>query len=79
MLACMNDLDRQLLALFDELGEEKLDLHAFFDVVGGNTAADQERVLAAVERLVASGELEDRGNDFYSRTEKGKREAREPR
>ncbi|MBI2956500.1 MAG: hypothetical protein HYY26_04215 [Acidobacteria bacterium] len=69
----MEELERRLLALFDHLEQETADLHAFFELVGGNTPAEQQAVLEAVERLVARGWLEERGNDFYARTTAGRR------
>lgn len=69
----MQKLDRRLLLLFDELQRERVDLHAFFDLAGGNTPTAQGEVLAAVERLLERGWLEERGNDFYARTENGRR------
>ena len=68
----MDELDLRLLRLFDDLRQDRLDLHAFFDLVGGNRPADQRLVLAALERLIARGCLEERGNDFYARTEAGR-------
>ena len=75
----MDELDLRLLRLFDDLHKDSLDLHAFFDLVGGNRPADQQLVLAAIERLLARGCLEERGNDFYARTEAGRQAAREVR
>lgn len=72
----MDELELRLLRLFDELHKDSLDLHAFFDLVGGNRPADQRRVLTAVERLLSQGWLEERGNDFYARTEAGRQAAR---
>lgn len=69
----MQEMDRRLLRLFDELKQEAVDLHAFFDLAGGNTPAAQQEVLAAVERLLERGWLEERGSDFYARTEGGRR------
>jgi len=69
----VNETERRLLQLFDELGREAIDLHAFFELVGGNTPAAQQAVLAAIEHLVARGWFEARGGDFYARTESGRR------
>lgn len=68
----MNETEQRLLKLFDDLGRETLDLHAFFDLVGGNTPAAQQAVLAAIEHLLAKGWFEERGGDFYARTEAGR-------
>ncbi|MGH9779982.1 MAG: hypothetical protein ACRD5I_16390 [Candidatus Acidiferrales bacterium] len=72
----MDELDLRLLRLFDDLRKDHLDLHAFFDLVGGNRPVDQRLVLAAIERLIARGCLEERGNDFYARTDAGRQAAR---
>lgn len=69
----MDELEKRLLTLFDDLRREALDLHAFFELAGGNTPAAQAKVLAVVERLTERGWLEERGNDFYARTEAGAR------
>ncbi|MGH9787369.1 MAG: hypothetical protein ACRD4U_01530 [Candidatus Acidiferrales bacterium] len=69
----MDELELRLLRLFDDLRKDRLDLHAFFDLVGGNRPADQRLVLAAVERLITQGCLEEKGNDFYARTDAGRR------
>ncbi len=69
----MEELERRLLKLFDELQREAIDLHTFFDLVGGNTPAQQSPILAAIESLVERGWLEARGGDFYARTESGRR------
>ena len=72
----MDELELRLLRLFDDLRKDRLDLHAFFDLVGGNRPADQQLVLAAIERLIRQGCLEEQGNDFYSRTDTGRQAAR---
>lgn len=69
----MEELERRLLRLFDELEREAIDLHTFFDLVSGNTPAQQKPVLSAVDRLVERGWLAARGGDFYARTERGRR------
>jgi hypothetical protein len=73
----VNETERQLLQIFDELEQKAIDLHAFFELVGRKTAAGQQAVLAAIERLLGQGLLEERGGDFYARTEAGIRAARE--
>ena len=67
----MDDLARQVLHTFVEMGRESLDLHILFEA-GGNDPASRNRVLDAVNRLVATGHLEPRGSDFYSLTGKGR-------
>lgn len=71
----MDELDLRLLRLFDDLHKDRLDLHAFFDLVGGNRPTDQRLVLDALERLVNHGWLEAQGNDFYARTDAGRQAA----
>jgi glutaredoxin len=64
---------RQILGLFDQLERDSLDLHTLFEFVGGNAPKEREGVLDAVSKLVAQGLLaEDRGGDFYRRTEDGR-------
>jgi hypothetical protein len=65
-------MDLDVLGVFDELGSESLDLHSFFEMLGANTPQAQSELLAAVERLVRKGWLEERGNDFYARTPAGR-------
>lgn len=72
----MTETEQRLLQLFDELQRDTIDLHAFFDLLAGNTPADQQVVLAALERLLAQGWLVERGGDFYARTEEGRRALR---
>ena len=69
----VNETERQLLQLFDKLEQKSIDLHAFFELVGGNTPAAQEPVLTAIEHLLVRGWLKELGGDFYSRTEAGRR------
>lgn len=68
----MDSLAERILRLFDELRRERLDLHAFFEMVGGNRPAEQGPVLDAVARLVEQGLLRSGGGDFYTRTEDGR-------
>jgi glutaredoxin len=68
-----NEIGRQILATFDQLGRDSLDLHTLFEFVGGNQPAQREAVLDAVSELVQEGLLrEDGGGDFYRRTEDGR-------
>lgn len=69
----MDDRAKRILSLFDELDRRKLDLHAFFELVGGNDPAEREAVLDAVTRLAKQGLLADaEGGDLYVRTEAGR-------
>ncbi len=70
----MDELSRRVLAMFGELGKEALDLHELF-VAGGNDPEARREVFYAVERMVAEGLLEERGNDFYALTEAGRETA----
>jgi hemerythrin-like domain-containing protein len=67
----MDELARQVLNVFVEMGREALDLHILFEA-GGNDPASRNRVLDAVNRLVDTGHLESRSGDFYSLTDKGR-------
>ena len=68
----MSPIAKRVVQLFDELGRETIDLHTFFEFVGGNPPAEREAVLDAVAALVAEGLLRDEGSDFYARTEDGR-------
>jgi len=68
----MDSLAERALRLFDELERERLDLHTFFEMVGGNRPAEQGPVLDTVARLVEQGLLRSTGGDFYARTEDGR-------
>jgi hypothetical protein len=68
----MDELSRRVLAMFEEMGKETLDLHELFEA-GGNDPDARRAVFYAVERLVEQGLLEERGNDFYAPTEEGRR------
>ena len=60
--------------MFGEMGKEALDLHELFEA-GGNDPDARREVFYAVERMVAEGLLEERGNDFYALTEAGRERA----
>ena len=60
--------------MFGEMGKDALDLHELFEA-GGNDPEARREVFYAVERMVAGGLLEERGNDFYALTEEGRRRA----
>lgn len=70
----LDSFSTAILRLFGEFGQEELDLHTLFEA-GGNDPAKREAVVDAVARLVQDELLEERGNDFYALTEKGKRMA----
>ncbi len=67
----LDSISTTILRLFGEFGQETLDLHTLFEA-GGNDPAKREAVLDAITRLVRDELLEERGNDFYALTEKGK-------
>jgi glutaredoxin len=69
----MDPLPQRILATYDELERDSLDLHTLFELVGGNAPADREAVLDAVAELVRKGWLRSGdGGDFYKRTEEGR-------
>ncbi len=69
----MDEKTRRILSLFDELDRQELDLHALFELAGGNDPADREAVLDSVTRLVKQGQLRTtERSDFYARTEAGR-------
>ncbi|MGH9872379.1 MAG: hypothetical protein ACRD9S_07925 [Pyrinomonadaceae bacterium] len=71
----MNEIDHRVLRSFELWKREKLDLHTLFEV-GENDPEARTAVFDAVERLVKEGLLQEEGNDFYSLTENGKKQAR---
>ncbi|MGH9713701.1 MAG: glutaredoxin family protein [Candidatus Acidiferrales bacterium] len=69
----MEAMERRILQLFDQLERESLDLHTFFEFVGGNPPAAREAVLDSVSAMVKNGLLqESQRSDFYERTEDGR-------
>ena len=70
----MSDMTLRVLRMFDQLKKEPLDLHELFEA-GGNDPEARTEVFHTVENLVEAGLLEERGNDFYSLTEKGRKAA----
>lgn len=64
--------------MFEQLGKDALDLHQLFEA-GGNDPQVRTTVLEIVERLVREGLLEERGNDFYSLSDKGSSAAKQVR
>jgi glutaredoxin len=76
----MDDRAKRILSLFDDLDRRELDLHAFFELAGGNDPDEREDVLDAVTQLVKQGLLAHaEGSDFYVRTEAGRLEIAGPR
>jgi glutaredoxin len=76
----MEAMDRRILQLFDQLERDSLDLHTFFEFVGGNPPAAREAVLDSVSEMVKKGLLrESLRSDFYERTEDGRLEVVSPR
>ena len=70
----MDELTQRVLGMFEEVGREALDLHELFEA-GGNDPEARREVFYAVEGLVERGLLEERGNDFYALTPKGREAA----
>jgi glutaredoxin len=76
----MEAMARRILALFDQLERESLDLHTFLEFVGGNPPDAREAVLDAISEMVKKGLLRESGrSDFYERTEDGRQEVVSPR
>lgn len=71
----MTPLSLRVLRVFEEMGEDRLDLHVLFEAAG-NEPGKRERVLDAVEELVLAGMLEASSGDFYALTEKGRSKIR---
>jgi len=67
----VDELTRKVLNSFAIWRKETLDLHELFEA-GGNDPDARTAVFDIVERLVNEGLLEERGNDFYALTERGK-------
>jgi hypothetical protein len=62
----------RVLSMFEGLGKPELDLHELFEA-GGNDPEARLAVLHDVEWLVERGLLEERGNDFYALSDRGRR------
>jgi DNA-binding transcriptional regulator PaaX len=73
----LDESTQRVLGMFAQLSKDVLDLHQLFEA-GGNEPAARTAVFDTVERLVKEGLLEERGNDFYSLTDKGREAARLP-
>jgi hypothetical protein len=67
----VDELTRKVLNSFSVWRKDTLDLHELFEA-GGNDPEARTAVFDIVERLVKDGLLEERGNDFYALTERGK-------
>jgi DNA-binding IclR family transcriptional regulator len=67
----MSPLSLQVLNMFREMGEDRLDLHVLFETAG-NIPAEREKVLGAIDELVREGLVEETGSDYYTLTPKGK-------
>lgn len=70
----MDELTQRVLGMFGALHKDALDLHELFEA-GGNDPATRLAVFDAIENLVKQGLLDERGNDFYSLSIRGKQEA----
>jgi glutaredoxin len=69
----MDIIARKILSTFDQVQRDSIDLHTFFEYVGGNVPAQREAVLDAVTALAERGFIEGDGrSDFYRRTEEGR-------
>ncbi|MGH9702048.1 MAG: glutaredoxin family protein [Candidatus Acidiferrales bacterium] len=76
----MNPIGKRILALFDELERDSLDLHTLLEFIGGNPPAEREAVFDSVAQLIREGLLKPgEGGDFYQRTEDGRLAAAGPR
>ncbi len=67
----MKPLSLRVLQSFEELGKDRLDLHALFEAAG-NEPAERRGVLDAVDELTRAGMLNECGGDYYALTDKGK-------
>jgi hypothetical protein len=70
----MDEQTQKVLGQFKRFKKESLDLHELFEA-GGNDPDGRKEVLYTVEQMVEEGLLEERGNDFYALTEKGREAA----
>jgi glutaredoxin len=68
----MDPIQQRILATFDQIGRDSLDLHTLLEFVGGNPPEQREAVFDGVSALVKNGLLDDSGGDFYRRTEDGR-------
>lgn len=72
----MDEISQRVLAQFKRFNKEPLDLHELFEAGSSNDPEERKEVFYAVEQLVEEGFLEERGNDFYALTEKGREAAK---
>jgi glutaredoxin len=76
----MDPIHQRILATFDQLDRDSLDLHTLLEFVGGNPPAQREAVFDAVSALVKDGLLSEvGGGDFFMRTEDGRLAVAGPR
>ncbi len=76
----MNPIGKRILALYDELERESLDLHTMLEFVAGNPPSGREAVIDSVTQLVDEGLLKPgEGGDFHQRTEDGRLSVAKPR
>jgi glutaredoxin len=75
----MNETQRRILSIFDQLERDSLDLHTLFEFVGGNDPKQREAVLDAVSELVKAKLLREGESDFYQRSEEGRLAVVDPR
>ena len=71
----MDELTQGVLGMFAQLNKDVLDLHELFEA-GGNDPTERTAVFDLIERLVKEELLDERGNDFYSLTDKGREASR---
>ena len=67
----LDELTQRVLGMFAQLNKDVLDLHQLFEA-GGNDPAARTAVHDRIEALVKDGLLEERGNDFYGLTDRGR-------
>ena len=67
----MDEMTQQVFRMFRRFNKESLDLHELFEA-GGNDPEERKQVFFTVERMVEDGFLEERGNDFYALTDRGR-------
>lgn len=76
----MDAISQRVLEVYDELAQERLDLHALMEFAGGNDPPKREAVVEVVETLVRAGYLDPAGGaDFYRRSEQGRIAVAKPR
>jgi hypothetical protein len=68
----LDELTQRVLGMFAQLQKDVLDLHQLFEA-GGNDPAARSAVLDRIEALVKEGLLEERGNDFYALSDRGRK------